>query len=254
MGNHRPPLISGRLAGTWLLLGTTLAVSAVTTHRKPAFLAQTLSTINRRILGFEATDNPPMTEPVLRQLRPSSYLSRTYRKPGLSADLLIAFYAQQRAGESMHSPKHCLPGAGWEIWDYGTMEIPVNGRKFKVNRDSINREGTRMVVLYWYQSKNRIIASEYLGKVLLARDALLQNSTAASIVRIAVPDKPGAVEEASVLASAVIPELWRCFGNTDLEASRPNAALRNRDQAGEEFPPENISRLALDDSLQKVIN
>jgi EpsI family protein len=136
-------------------------------------------------------------------------------------ELLIAYYAQQRAGESMHSPKHCLPGAGWEISDFGSIDIPVNGRKFRVNRDSISREGVRMVVLYWYQSKGRIIASEYLGKILLARDALLQNSTSAAIVRLALPDTPGASEQASAFASILIPEVWRCFGGTDAEIAAP---------------------------------
>src|SRR5262249_5895980 len=130
-----------------------------------------------------------------------------------NADLFVAFYAQQRAGESMHSPKHCLPGAGWEIWNYASMDIPVNGQIYKINKYSISREGVRSVVLYWYQSKGRIIASEYMGKVLLARDALMQDSTAASIVRVTVPDEPGALDEASSLGAQLILEMQRCLGN-----------------------------------------
>ena len=206
------PLVSLHLAAACVLLAATLAVSKLTAYRKPGFLVHSLDTISRHIAGYLAQDNPPLEDGVLRQLRPTSYLSRTYRKGGVTADLFIGFYAQQRAGESMHSPKHCLPGAGWEIWDYSTLEIPVSGRKFRVNRYSISRESARKVVLYWYQSKERIIASEYSGKILLARDALLQNSTAASIVRITVQDKPGALEEASAFASQVIPEVQRCFG------------------------------------------
>jgi len=68
-----------------------------------------------------------------------------------------------------------------------------------------------MIVLYWYQSKKRIIASEYSGKILLAEDALLQNSTAASIVRIIVPDTSGALEAAAGFASELIPQVERCF-------------------------------------------
>jgi EpsI family protein len=210
--NNRSP-VSLHLAGTCLVLATTLAASKVTAYRKPDNLVQPLETIRRQIAGFEATDNPPLADGVLLQLRPTSYLSRNYRKGDMTADLFITFYAQQRAGESMHSPKHCLPGGGWEIWDYGTVEIPVGGRTFKVNRDFINREGTRMVVFYWYQSKERVIASEYSGKILLAKDALLQNSTAASIVRIIVPDRPGAAEMASGFAAELIPQVGRCFGN-----------------------------------------
>ena len=209
--NRRSLNTSIPLAGTCLMLATTLVAARMTAYRRPDFLARPLETISRQIAGFNAVDNPSLADDVLLQLRPTSYLSRKYVKGDVAADFLIIYYAVQRAGESMHSPKHCLPGAGWEIWDHSTVEIPVEGRRFKVNRDSISREGTRMVVLYWYQSKERIVASEYSGKLLLARDALLQNSTAASIVRIIVPDKPGATEEASALAAGVIPQLWQCF-------------------------------------------
>ncbi len=200
------------LIGTLILLSGTWAASRLSAHRTPGFLAQPLSTIDRQIAGFTGTDNPPVADEVLAQLAPSSYLSRTYTKDGLSADLFIAFYAQQRAGESMHSPKNCLPGSGWEIWNYGNSEIPSGRSNVTVNDYSIAREGEHMRVLYWYQSKGRIIASEYTGKLLLARDALFNNSTAASIVRVIVPDKPGAFEEARAFASALIPQVQRCFG------------------------------------------
>ena len=197
---------------TVLLLAATLAASNLTSYRKSELLAQPLDRIALRISGFTGYDNASLSDRVLERLMPTSYLSRTYRKTGRQVDLFIAYYAQQRAGESMHSPKHCLPGAGWEIWDYGTAEIPVNGRRFKINKYSISREGQRMLVLYWYQSKGEIIASEYMGKILLARDALLQNSTAGSIVRITVPDQPGALEDARDFASELIPQVSRCFG------------------------------------------
>jgi EpsI family protein len=213
MTNRFRSLISWHLAGTFLLLATTLAASRLAAYRRPGLLIKPLASVDYRISGFTGTDNPRLSEGVLAKLLPTSYLSREYRKPEMQADLFVAFYAQQRAGESMHSPKHCLPGSGWEIWNYGSAEIPVNGRNFKVNQYSIGREGKRMLVLYWYQSKNRIIASEYWGKVLLARDALLQNSTAASIVRVIVPDQPGALEEARSFASELIPQIQRCFGN-----------------------------------------
>ena len=213
MKNHLRPIFSWHVVGTFLLLSSTLAASKLASHRKSELLVKPLDTVDRRIAGLIGTDAPSLSDRVLARLLPTSYLSRTYRKPGIEADLFIAFYAQQRAGESMHSPKHCLPGAGWEIWDYGGAEIPVNGRSFKVNKYSISRDGQRMLVLYWYQSKNRIIASEYLGKILLARDALLQNSTSASIVRITVPDQPGAFEEARSFASELIPQVQRCFGD-----------------------------------------
>jgi EpsI family protein len=205
--------ISWQLAGTVLLLATTLMASRLTTNRKAEQLSQPLNTIDSNIAGFTGSDGPPLDERVLSRLLCDTYLSRAYRKPNLEADVFIAYYAQQRAGESMHSPKHCLPGSGWEIWDYATMDIPVGGRSLKINKYSISHDTDRMLVLYWYQSKRRIIASEYLGKILLARDALLQNSTAGSIVRIIVPDRAGVLEQAQTLAAGLIPQVQRCFGN-----------------------------------------
>jgi len=205
------PRLPWHLVATVLLLSATLAASKLTSNRKSELLAKPLDSIDRQVAGLTGAENPALTDGVLAQLKPSAYLSRTYRKPGLQADLFISYYAQQRAGESMHSPKHCLPGAGWEIWSYGSAEIPAEGRSFTVNKYSIANSGQRMLVLYWYQSRDRIIASEYTAKILLARDALLQNSTAASIVRIIVPDQPGAFEAARGFASELIPQVRRCF-------------------------------------------
>jgi EpsI family protein len=204
--------LSPHLTATFLLLAGTLAASKLVAHRKSEMLALPLATIARNIAGFSGVDNPALDEPTLRALNPTSYLSRTYSNGGLAADLFISFYAQQRAGESMHSPKHCLPGAGWEIWNYDTMEIPAAGQRFTVNKYSISRESERRLVLYWYQSRDRIIASEYLGKLLLARDTLLQNATAASIVRLILPDQPGTSEIARTFAGDLIPQVQLCFG------------------------------------------
>jgi hypothetical protein len=135
------------ILGTCLLLGSTLAASKITSYRRPEYLVRPLESVSRQIAGLEARDNPPLADDVLLQLKPTSYLSRRYVGGDRAADLFITFYAVQRAGESMHSPKHCLPGAGWEIWDYGTMDIPVGGQKFKINQQHISRESTRMIVL-----------------------------------------------------------------------------------------------------------
>jgi EpsI family protein len=208
----RRSLISWQLASAVALMATTLTASKLTANRKSATLTQPLDSIGRNIAGFFGTDGAPLGAGTLSVLRCDSYLARLYRKPGLDADVFIAYYAQQRSGESMHSPKHCLPGAGWEIWDYGSTDIAAPDHSYTVNKYSISHESQRMLVLYWYQSKSRIVASEYLGKVLLARDALLQHSTAGSIVRIIVPDSKDALEQGRALAAGVIPEVQRCFG------------------------------------------
>ena len=197
---------------TVLLLTVTLVASSLSERRRSDYLAQSLENINTQLGGWRTVSEEALGARVLQALLPTSYLARTYQKGDQRLGLFVAFYAQQRAGESMHSPKACLPGSGWEIWNYDSALIPVAGRQVRVNKYSIHHEGQRLLMYYWYQSKKRIIASEYLGKLLLVQDALLDGRTAGSLVRITVPDVDGASDEATTFASRLIPEVDRCFG------------------------------------------
>src|SRR5579862_5173035 len=192
-----------------LMLTATLGALAVTNRRHLDFLASSLDTIPPAIAGWTQTDTQQLSPQVLSKLLPTSYLSRTYQRGSQQLGLFIAYYAQQRAGENMHSPKNCLPGAGWEIWQQDAAFIPVGDSQVKVNKYSIQNSGQRLLMYYWYQSRHRIIASEYLGKFLLVRDALVSGYTAGSIVRISLPDAPGAADQGAAFAAALIPEVER---------------------------------------------
>jgi EpsI family protein len=202
---------AGLFAVTCALLLGTLAVARTVAQRPAEKLARPLSTVSDEIAGWSFVSEHFLDERVLGRLIPTAYLQRTYRKNGTDLDLFIAYYAQQRAGESMHSPKHCLPGAGWEIWRHGSLDVPFDNRTERINDYGIENGGQRMTMLYWYQSGSRIVASEYVGKVLLARDTLMRGRTAAAIVRIAVPDRPGMDKEGAAFASALMPQIQHCF-------------------------------------------
>jgi len=197
---------------TVVVLSLTLIASSLSERRRSGSLAQPLGTIGTQFAGWQAISDTPLDAHTLKALLPTAYLARTYQKGDRRLSLFIAFYAQQRAGEGMHSPKHCLPGSGWEIWNYDSTLIPVAGRQMRVNKYSIRNSGRYDLMLYWYQSKDRIIASEYLGKLMLIRDALVDGLTAASFVRIIVPDTAGASDEAITFASGLIPQIQNCFG------------------------------------------
>jgi hypothetical protein len=68
-------------------------------------------------------------------------------------------------------------------------------------------------MFYWYQSKTRIVANEYIGKILLARDTILSGHTAGSIVRITLPDAATSSAEGVAFATLLVPEVERCFGS-----------------------------------------
>ena len=120
--------ISLSFTATAVLLLGTIFLGEVTARRIPEPLAVPLDKIPAQMAGWTASSDKELPARTLQVLDATSYLSRPYQKDSQDLDLFIAFYAQQRAGESMHSPKHCLPGSGWEIWKHDSAWIPFDRR------------------------------------------------------------------------------------------------------------------------------
>jgi EpsI family protein len=116
-------------------------------------------------------------------------VSRVYQESNQPpVTLYVGYYKSQRTGQSIHSPKNCLPGAGWEPVSAGRIDLTLpNGERAPVNLYVIENGLRRQVVLYWYQSHGRIIASEYWGKLYMVLDALRLNRTDAALVRVSAP-------------------------------------------------------------------
>src|SRR6266436_2191506 len=109
---------------TALLLTLTITASTFSERRSATALVAPLESIPTSIDGWSVLKTETLDQPTLRVLTPTSYVSRLYGKGNQKLDAFVAFYAMQRAGESMHSPKNCLPGGGWEIWRQDSMTIP----------------------------------------------------------------------------------------------------------------------------------
>ncbi len=199
------------LLSTVFLLAGTLTATRLMDRRKPQPLARPLTSIPTEIDGWRGTPAPELPGDVQGVLKATNLLSRFYQRGDSSIELFIAFYAEQRAGESMHSPKVCLPGSGWEIGQYGSEQVTVGDQSYTVNRYLVQKGLERLTVLYWYQSRSGIVASEYFGKVLLIKNAILQGTASGSIVRLTFNDRPGAIPEAVELASHLIPEVRKCL-------------------------------------------
>jgi EpsI family protein len=136
--------------------------------------------------------DPPLSEKELKVLGADDYLMRTYRTRSKVAGLYIGFWETQKRGDTVHSPLNCLPGSGWEPLSRGALRIPVNGpaaapTEIEVNRYVIQKGLDRQLVLYWYQSHGRVVASEYWGKFYLVADAVRLNRSDTAIVRVVAP-------------------------------------------------------------------
>ena len=204
---------SNRFLGTVLLLGSTLAVVRTSEYRAPQDLIHPLERIPYLIHNWVGTSNPPLRQGMLEVLKPSSYLSRTYQRGSEVINLFVSYYSEQRAGESMHSPKNCLPGNGWQVWESGEVTVTVRRKATRINKYMVQKGSEKMLVLYWYQTPRRVIASEYLGKACLVWDSIARGHTAGSLVRLALPDSDSALAEGMSFAEAVIAEMQVCLGS-----------------------------------------
>jgi len=140
---------------------------------------------------WSATADSPLDEDVLKVLGVDDYVSRIYyRTDGAAVGLYMGYYASQRQGDTIHSPQNCLPGAGWEAVSEGRLHIANadgHGRDIIVNRYIVQKGLDRQLVLYWYQSHGRVVASEYWSKLYLITDAIRTNRTDGSMVRVIAP-------------------------------------------------------------------
>lgn len=144
------------------------------------------------------------------------FMARRWFEPAhmtVPVDLFIAYFPSQRAGQTMHSPKNCMPGEGWLPSEstYSWLEAPGRGA-LSVNRYVLGKGGARMLVFYWYQAHSRAVASEYKARLYMVADAARLNRTDGALVRINTMVPPNeslqdAEKRLRLFASQMIPQL-----------------------------------------------
>jgi EpsI family protein len=143
-----------------------------------------------QVNGWRGVDQE-LDQEVIDILGLDAFVQRRYLdQDGRSLWLYIGYYRQQRQGKGIHSPKHCYPGAGWSIMEKGVERIPLDGagnRSIQVNRILFQKEGAKQVVLYWFQSYNRIVHSEYTQRIYMVLDAVWHNRTDGALIKVSAP-------------------------------------------------------------------
>lgn len=124
-------------------------------------------------------------------LKADDTLFRFYVNPSVArypVSLFVAGFRSQRTGKTPHSPKNCLPGSGWSQISSGVYTIPVgSNQSISVNRYIVAHGEDRSLVMYWYQSRDRVVADEFKAKFWVMADSLRLNRTDTALVRVVVP-------------------------------------------------------------------
>jgi EpsI family protein len=173
-----------------LLFG--VAMVATTSRTEIVPVRQSFEGFPMTLPGWTGMDEGAFAPEILEVLGVDDYLNRRYRTGQGSVGLYVGFYESQRQGDTIHSPMNCIPGAGWSPLSRTYLPIAVASadggeRQISVNQYVIEKALDRQVVLYWYQSRGRVIASEYVSKVSMVLDAVRFNRTDAALVRIVSP-------------------------------------------------------------------
>ena len=143
----------------------------------------------------------PLDSDTLAVLGKGDFLNRLYLSTlpatqtptgdALPISLFIGYFPTQRTGQTMHSPQHCLPGAGWSFDSQKYTDIKdINGKDYDVGEYVISNGETRQFVIYWYQAHGRSIPNEYKAKAYMVADAIRMNRTDGALVRVITPILP----------------------------------------------------------------
>jgi exosortase D (VPLPA-CTERM-specific) len=147
------------------------------------------------VLGDWNGKADPMAGMYVAALDLDDYLLANYVNNRQQAvNLYVAYYASQSKGASIHSPRACLPGGGWEMKSLTQRLIDgvlTGSKPLQVNRAEIQLGESRQLVYYWFQMHGRGFSNEYLLKWFVFWDALNINRTDAALIRVTTPLKPG---------------------------------------------------------------
>jgi EpsI family protein len=174
---------------TVLVIQAALFYSASRGEKVP--VAKPLALFPNQIRDWRTVEDTPVEKDILEQLKADDTLNRIYARPEshVGLNLFIAYFKTQRTGQSPHSPKNCLPGSGWEPTSVGFLTLPVKGEPapIKINRYVVTHGEDKSVVLYWYQSERRVVASEFAAKFWLVMDSIRYHRSDTALVRVSVP-------------------------------------------------------------------
>jgi len=131
----------------------------------------------------------------LQTLKATDYYAGDFsvgRKPAVN--LFIAYYESLARGEAIHSPRVCLPGAGWEFSTFEEKNFSdlAPGMNGTFNRVVIQKGREKMLMYYWFQQRERRTANEFSMKYYLLADSLTKSRKDGALIRLLTPIDAGA--------------------------------------------------------------
>jgi EpsI family protein len=194
------------------VLGAGCLLVGTTTQQHEMSLAAPLASVSPVIAGYPSVDLS-ISQQERQVAGVTAYLLRSFGEGNQAAfTVYVGYYDHQLQGKAIHSPKNCLPGAGWEVVSASEEQLATSAGAVPVNRYLLVNEHRRAMVYYWYQGRGRVEGNEYRVKLQLLRDAALQGRSDEALVRVVIPvattDSAAAALGRRVSAE-LVPEMFR---------------------------------------------
>lgn len=172
----------------------------------------------------------------LESLNPSAILTRVYAAANnqTPVELYVAYYSRQESGATMHSPLHCIPGAGWEVDKSSSQSVPSGDGSSKIlaNRLVFQRNNDRILVLYWYMQQGEPERSQLGGVMTTLWRSIFERRSDGCLIRLSAPvigSEKKTVSELMAFARHAVPLLVQNYlprpsENELFAASKPRIA------------------------------
>ena len=149
----------------------------------------------RQILGLTGRDDQ-FEESVYRALNADYNLLREYRGvPARQVWLYVGYYGTAKGGRPKHIPEACYTGQGFSIVEWS--KIPAPGRpEGMLNKMHVKRGTAHQLVLFWFHSKDKILADGIQQNVNRLQNRVLYNRDDGAFVRLSTSMNPDREEEA----------------------------------------------------------
>jgi len=178
---------------------------------KPVPLVEKLANFPQKIGNFKRINTQAFSTEVLQVAGVDEYIMWQYQNPqGYTLGLYIGYYRDQTEGSIIHSPKHCMPGSGWEPSLLKVVPFTdVKGRKYKINRMVLQKGMDKQIAHYWYQGRGRVVANEYIDRALMIWDSIIRRRSDGSLVRITGPgnEEAAGIKNQMQFMAVLMPEL-----------------------------------------------
>jgi EpsI family protein len=194
------------------VLGAGCLLVGTATQQREMSLAAPLASVSPVIAGYSSVDLS-ISQQERQVAGVTAYLLRSFSYANQTAfTVYVGYYDHQLQGKAIHSPKNCLPGAGWEVVSASEEQLVTSAGAVPVNRYLLVNEHRRAMVYYWYQGRGRVEGNEYRVKFQLLRDAALQGRSDEALVRVVIPVETTDSAAAALgrrVSAELVPEVFR---------------------------------------------